>query len=440
MLAFVVKRLLWFFPISILMLLLIYVMYNMTAYDQLLDLSGQLETDQSISISDRDIKSTASTLGLDQASFYFTFPPLALSKSYYELYDPDKKRWFKKLAMYFGDRETADLAFNSFLQLEKKKGLTQIKYLKDLKSLKARLLSVNTEEVDAETTEFISLINSDKRNPCGTLPIFRWHGTDNRFHTFCATFFSKTGLRSDSDGQPVFGKIYSAASITLGINLIALLLIVLISIPFGLWLFSHRFTPGGRIVRVSIYAIYALPLFWMATLILSLSVNSGFASLSGGTPELYPHELPWLGTFLRPPNFRFFLLPILTIVLAGISYISIQMYRAAEDIHDKKYIRSARARGLSELVVNKKHNRPNAIHTIITILGNSLPGLISGSVVIELIFNIPGMGRLIWNALFNFDWPLVSAILFLAIIFSIAGQLIADYLYVKFNPSLRYES
>ena len=438
MTAFIIKRLLWFVPISLILLVIIYLMYNMTAYDKMLTKAGNETLEELSPISERELLSTAVSLGMNKPAFYFSLLPAAIPDEYFSNYDPHKKKWIRSFAAYFGDRTVTREALVYYDELIKEIPFQQLRFSDDIGLLKQSLLESSDTSGTEQQRALLKLINQGERNWSGSIPVPRWHGTDNRFHRFITSFFSRSGLRSEIDGQAVFDKLYSSASITLGINLLAMLFILLISIPFGLWIFRKRNQTGGHLGKAILYGIYALPLFWLATLIMMFSHNIGTSFLTGGIPRMNANEVPSLITFMRPDNLKFLFLPILTIVISGISYLAIQMYRAAEDIHDKKYILAAHAKGLKETYITHVHNKPNAIHTIITIIGNALPGLISGSIVIELIFNIPGMGRLLWTGLFNFDWPLVSAIMLLAIIFSIIGQLLADYLYVRFNPQIRY--
>jgi peptide/nickel transport system permease protein len=104
------------------------------------------------------------------------------------------------------------------------------------------------------------------------------------------------------------------------------------------------------------------------------------------------------------------------------------------------YIRTARAKGLTEKMVVWRHAFRNALFPIITLIGSVLPSVLAGSVLIEVIFGIPGMGKLAVDAIFARDWPVVFAVLMLSSVLTIAGTLLADVLYVWADPRVSFQS
>jgi peptide/nickel transport system permease protein len=109
------------------------------------------------------------------------------------------------------------------------------------------------------------------------------------------------------------------------------------------------------------------------------------------------------------------------------------------DALSQNYVRTARAKGLPERTVVYKHALRNALLPVITILGLSVPGLLGGSVVLESIFSIPGMGRLFYGAVFARDYPLIMGILVLGAVLTLLGNLAADIAYRFADPRLRAE-
>ena len=263
----------------------------------------------------------------------------------------------------------------------------------------------------------------DQSNPpsfLNTRPIVEWNGSDCKWQLYVNRLF-RSKWTSAKDGRPVWPKIWRAVSITFLINLIALIIIILIAIPFGKKIYKSK-SKGYLSV---LFGWSSIPLFWIATMVYIFGLSM-FSETFSGIPQLRPQEEVNVFTFLRIENLRFLIMPIISIVLAGTVYLAIQMYRSLRSVDEQRFMMSARSKGISDQEVLEKHSMPNAMITIYTIIGNSLPGLISGSVVIEWIFNIPGMGRLLWNAVIGADWHVILGIFFISLISSVIAQIGTD--------------
>jgi peptide/nickel transport system permease protein len=105
----------------------------------------------------------------------------------------------------------------------------------------------------------------------------------------------------------------------------------------------------------------------------------------------------------------------------------------------KDYVRMARAKGLSERQVYRKHIFRNALFPIFTLVGAAIPASVSGSVIIEVLFSIPGMGRLLYESVLSQDWMVVFAMVLLAAVLTVVGYLISDILYRLTDPQLRMQ-
>jgi peptide/nickel transport system permease protein len=133
------------------------------------------------------------------------------------------------------------------------------------------------------------------------------------------------------------------------------------------------------------------------------------------------------------------ILPVGTLTLALAAGVARYMRGQMLEVIRQDYIRTARAKGLSERTVIMKHALRNSMLPVITLLGLYLPFLFSGAVFIEVIFAWPGMGRIIVDAIFQRDYPLVMATSFIFAVIVIAGNLIADVLYAVADPRIRYD-
>ncbi len=133
------------------------------------------------------------------------------------------------------------------------------------------------------------------------------------------------------------------------------------------------------------------------------------------------------------------ILPVSVAGIGGLAGVSRYMRQSMLNIISQDYIRTARAKGLPERVVIYKHALRNALLPIITILGLSIPGLISGSVILETIFSIPGIGRLMVESVFTRDYNVIMAGLIISALLTLLGNLMADIAYVYADPRIRYK-
>ena len=135
---------------------------------------------------------------------------------------------------------------------------------------------------------------------------------------------------------------------------------------------------------------------------------------------------------------RQLVLPVFCLTYGSLAFITQQMRNAMLEVLEQDFIRTARAKGLPERQVIWKHALRNALFPIITLFGAVFPAMMAGSVVIESIFNLPGMGKLAVESIRNQDWPVVYAILLLSASLTMAGLLISDWLYAMADPRVTY--
>jgi peptide/nickel transport system permease protein len=132
-------------------------------------------------------------------------------------------------------------------------------------------------------------------------------------------------------------------------------------------------------------------------------------------------------------------LPVFTLTYGGLAYLSRQMKVSMLEALHQDYIRTARAKGLPEKLVVYRHALRNALIPIITLLGGLLPSLLGGSIIVEEIFTINGMGKLSFEAIMNRDYPVINAIAFLSAFLTLAGIFLSDLLYVLVDPRIKLE-
>lgn len=244
---------------------------------------------------------------------------------------------------------------------------------------------------------------------------------------------------SYKDHRPVLTKVGEALPVTLLLNIISIFLIYLISVPIGV--FSAVF-PESRFdkwVTMGLFVLYSLPSFWVAMiLIIYLGGGESFdlfpvvGIFSEGTETLSP----WgkLGNLLWH-----LVLPVTVLTYGGLAFLSRFARAQLLEVIRQDYIRTARAKGLPERMVVFKHALRNSLIPFVTLMGTLLPALIGGSVIVEQIFSIPGMGRLGFEAVLSRDYPTVMAIAAIEALLTLVSLLISDFIYVLVDPRISFE-
>ncbi len=241
--------------------------------------------------------------------------------------------------------------------------------------------------------------------------------------------------RSFVDDRRVIVKILERMPITLIINLFSIILILTVAIPIGVSSAVRKGSFFDKSATVFVFIGFALPSFWLALLLMRLfGVNLGWLPLSGIKSLEYDYFTPLAKLWDLA---RHLILPVFVSALGGLAGISRYMRTNMIGALGEDYVRTARAKGLSEKTVVYKHALRNAILPIVTILGLSVPGLIGGSVIFESIFAIPGMGRLFFNSVMARDYPVIMGVLVVGAILTLLGNLIADIAYSYVDPRIR---
>jgi peptide/nickel transport system permease protein len=240
---------------------------------------------------------------------------------------------------------------------------------------------------------------------------------------------------------PVSQRLLQAMPVTIFMNVIAIFIIYLASIPIGIHSAVRHNTPLERFTTVLLFILYSLPSFWVAILLIKGMVflrqrDIPYLPFQGIWPA-GADEMPTL-TMLWETT-KHLMLPILAECYAGLAGLSRYMRVGMLDILRSDYIRTARAKGLPERTVIFKHALRNSLIPIVTLMAGLLPGLLGGSVIIETIFGIPGMGYLGYNAVLNRDYTVLMALFTISALLTLFGILLSDIVYVLVDPRISFE-
>ncbi len=243
------------------------------------------------------------------------------------------------------------------------------------------------------------------------------------------------GLSMSKDRRPVMEKIAERLPLTLGMNVISLLLTLLIAAPIGI---KAATRPGGWFDKGStlfVYIGFAMPSFWLAMLLmLQFCISWQLLPISGLTSMDYEH----LSAFGKLKDLAAHLaIPIFIYTFGSLAGMSRYMRSSMLEVLRQDYIRTARAKGVPERKVIYGHALRNALLPVITLLGLSIPGLIGGSVIVESIFALPGLGQLFYEAVMARDYQLIMGNLVFGAVLTLAGNLIADLSYALADPRIR---
>lgn len=212
---------------------------------------------------------------------------------------------------------------------------------------------------------------------------------------------------------------------------LAYVVAILVALPLGLLQALRRNKPVDYALTGIAFVGYSMPAFWLGIiLILLFAVNF----------HLLPPEGPQgatVGAVLSHPNAL--VLPVVTLAAATVALFSRFMRSSAIETMVQDYIRTAKAKGLSGRRIVMRHMLRNSITPIITLIGLSLPGAVSGALITEQVFNYPGMGLLFWNAAVTHDFPVLLGFTIVVAIATVLGSLLADVLYAVMDPRVRYD-
>ncbi|TVQ43320.1 MAG: ABC transporter permease [Saprospirales bacterium] len=465
---YLLRRILLFIPALLVISLLVFGLGQIMPGDPVERLAGQVEDFAGAEQYHRHLeqyRQTRNQMGLNLPVFYFSVLPAAVSPELREIpLERDRER-LRSLMLEIGHSEKIIEFFRISLEFSLTTAKSQRPYCpepnqlnvllrqlqntsntSDLSRLKVLLNEVHVSKECDLKQQFDQLLSSvngllEIEKEGGLLrPVLYWNGTQNRYHRWISSALAGDWGRSMRDGQEVGKKIIPALKYTLILSVWSILLTFLIGIPLGMFLAVTEKKQLKRLIRNLLYALYAMPLFWMATMAIVFFTTNEYGSWTNIFPSSTQIMIQTTtGHWFSFGTLSYLLLPVLCMAFSGAAFVARQMEESALREKYKAYLSMSALKGNSNLRTIFKHWFPNAIFPLITLSAAVLPSLISGSVVIEVIFNIPGMGRLLWDSIFAQDWNTLMAILLLGGVLTMFGQLLADIFYKKADPRVKYD-
>lgn len=240
------------------------------------------------------------------------------------------------------------------------------------------------------------------------------------------------------DHRPVIEKIAERLPVTLALNVLSIFLVYLLAIPLGAWSAVRQRSPAERATTFVLFLLYSIPSFWMAVVLIYFFGGGHFWDVF---PIYGVHSRGFeeLSFFARTGDFLWHLvLPVFCLSYAGLASLSRFQKGSLLEVLREDYVTAARAKGLSRGRVLFKHALRNSLIPVITIVASILPAMIGGSVIIETIFSIPGIGRLGFESVLSRDYPVIMAVATISAFLTLAGILLSDVAYAVVDPRIGF--
>jgi peptide/nickel transport system permease protein len=271
----------------------------------------------------------------------------------------------------------------------------------------------------------------------------RQFGLDRPLHIQYAVWMKNILMlefgESFKDNQPVIAKIAERLPVTIKLNILSFLLVYIVAIPLGIYSATHPNTFGDKLTTVMAFVLFSIPSFWAAIMAIVFLGGGDFFDVfppGGLRSATYSPDWPFWSRVWDQGRHLF--LPVLMLSYTGFADLSRYMRASMLENIRQDFVRTAMAKGLSSRIVIYKHVLRNSLIPMVTIMASLLPILIGGSVIIETIFSIPGIGQLGFQAVLARDYPVVMATLTISSVLTLVSILLSDILLTLVDPRISF--
>lgn len=456
MMTYILKRLIFAIPVLFVLALISFILMVNTPGDPVLRALAQegVRQGDNAQLNAITYARKRKEMGLDKPLFWCSLKSAADADSLFILNSADERNFVRSLSLWSGNPAGAKATFRSLQKAEveiqthsaPELKLKQQTFLLHWKRLPPYQMANALQQIKYD--QDFSLISKTIRMPdinpnahlLRYLPVIQWYGADNIFHQWMLRVFKGDWGLSYQDGRPVLRIISEALKWTVLLNILSLLFAYAASIPAGIYAARNHNSPGERMLTGILFVLYALPGFWAATLLILFLGSGAYLNIfpSGGLRDIEAGtDWPWYRNWADLAHHL--VLPTFTYTYTAIAYISGHVKNGVMNQMRSDYVRTARAKGLAEPQVVWKHAFRNALMPLITLIGQVFPALVSGSLILETVFSLPGMGLLTWQAIGARDYPIVIAVFMMSGVLTLAGMLAADLFYMATDPRIRLE-
>lgn len=493
MVSYVIKRILIIIPTLFVISLITFLISVNAPGDPVKSLLSRDNNSQGQSVSeamgdDKEYIATRKKLGLDLPIFYFSVTNSTYCDTLHRVSKPDHRDVLERLSFEYGSWERVSnyyLVNKRLLQElgKMKKTRENAKALGSAKNLLFTLLNTSEEKKMRNVYQKLSTLFNDNPSIGSAKGVFKaseqayndmltltetsnryipqinFYGLKNQYHRWIfgdypwfgeedpnESYYSKGFLRLDF-GESYFHKEQKVADLikepiklTFTLSIIAMIITYITAIPLGVYTAVHKGKRREQIISTGLFMLFSMPNFWVGTMLIVFLCNPDMLNIFPGVYSLMNIDED-AGFWESSWEFiKYTFLPLICWTYGSLAYLSRQMRGGMLSELGKDYIRTARAKGLNERKVIWKHAFRNSLIPVITLFASVFPLAISGSIVIEFIFNIPGMGWTTFDALVRRDYPIVFTVMMLTAILTLIGSLIADILYAVVDPRISYSA
>jgi ABC-type dipeptide/oligopeptide/nickel transport system permease component len=467
MLRFLLKRIFFFTPVLIVVVLLAFGLSSMAPFnplDKILE-SEKSSSQGSAQVSQLQKQYWIKKLGLDLPLFYFAVKPLSYSTELEKIYSKEDRALVQNLINKYGNASLS-ISFCEKLNqlLANAKSEKNIQTIDAANQLKNSYAGEKTEAVILQmrspsmTTLLINSLENvgdaylkleqNKTKWKNYIPTLRFY-SENRFHQWLfgnneTDEFKTRGIFRGDFGvsyatrQPVMEIVKSKLPWTLFFSCTSIILAFVIGVPLGIVSFLKREQHTGKFIDRISFLLISIPVFVIAIFLIYTFANPDFLNLlpASGIKPVAGFD-PNDGWFYKiSKTIPHLIIPLICYTYSSVTFINLFIKGLLSSNSKLQYMLTARAKGLNERQAVIKHALKNALIPLVSIFGNVFPSVLAGSIVLETIFTIPGMGYQTWYAIQNQDYPFITCIVLLTGVLTVIGFLIADVLNYFIDPRI----
>jgi peptide/nickel transport system permease protein len=481
MFLYIVRRLLIFIPTLLVISLITFAISQAAPGDPVADMISGLRAGESGNINygggEKAYLVKRHELGLDLPVFYFSINTSAVPDTLHRIQREDQRAALRRLIGRHGNWPEIEAFHVSIRRLQRAAydiGVDSVNAdaLIVIKDATAQLLVSDDDEriqywmnvvaarvqgtpslysmaplVSDATQKYAAVLSQESRWR-NLVPSLKFFGANNQYHRW---FFGGQGhggfIRGDfgmsyQTHRPVADEIWEAVGITLRLSLLAILITYIIGVPIGVWTAVRKGSLFDHTVTAILFSFYSLPAFWVGVLFIIWFGGGDFLNWFPPAGLGDVHDLPADASWATKLMFRAWhlVLPLIVLVYPTLAFLSRQARGGILNVLGQDYIRTAWAKGLPQNKVVWKHAFRNALLPVLTLFANVFPYAIAGSVVVEVVFSIPGMGRLTLDAIYARNFPIVYTVVMLSAVMTMIGYLVVDVLYAAVDPRITYKS
>ncbi|MEM9547495.1 MAG: ABC transporter permease [Bacteroidota bacterium] len=439
MLRYVIKRLLLFFPTLLLVSCLTFFLSKQVPADQVDMLLSIQGIDDSSDSYVTEYDALYEKMNLHLPEFYFSVVPNYHMDTRNSEFNHIERLFISRLSR---KKYSKTYISNLFEKIKEASGTIKNRLLNsiDLNQLKEKLRAFDAQLDPAQKSALITLIDQkDNYRIKWHYPIIRFNGLQNQYHKWALNVLRGEFGVSLLDTRPVTDKLWDAMKWSVVLLTLNLLFSLLIAFPIGVY---NGVNPNSTFDKASngfLFSFFAIPKFWLATLMIIFFTTAEYGSWTNIFPSVGRWYTDGAEGFLSmiSKSWTQLILPLIILTIPDVAYLSRLIRSNVQEESNKEYIKTAQSKGLSLKRITTRHILPNSLIPAITLLVGVLPGAIASALVIEVIFNIPGIGRLMHTSILNADWAMVYPIVLIIGILAVILFLLGDIVIAFLNPKIK---